>query len=296
MSERILGIDIGATSIKFGAVDRNGIVTNRNSEAVAAQSNETLIDQLHRIIARDEFIGIGQVGIGSPGPLDLSRGMIVASANMPRIRDLEVVALLKKQFPQKDIRLDNDANAATLGAQYFGAGKNVENFTLFTLGTGVGGGCVYERKLRRGLNGNFFEVGHVFVGGDLVCGCKNTGCLETIASATGVSAAYRHATRDNASAAEIAKRAAAGDAHAVRAYEGAGAALGLVAATITQLMNITTFIFTGGMAAAEAHLTGAVSDTYRAHTFDLFHPLAKFVFTRGDENAGVQGAAALFLE
>lgn len=292
----ILGIDIGATSIKYAALSHERILTPRKSQAVQAATNADLIQQLTQIIADPEFTNCDRVGIGSPGPLDINHGIILASANMPHLKNLAIVEELKKQFPRKQFRLDNDANAATLGEKYFGAGKGMQDFAVFTLGTGVGGGCVFEGKLRRGYNGNFFEVGHVFVSTGRRCGCGNTGCLETIASATGVSTTYAEMTGEQLTAAEIAHRAAAGDARARHAYADAAKALGFVSAAITQLMNITNFIFTGGMAAAEIHLRSPLEESYKAHTFGLFHPLVKFIFTQGDENAGIYGAAALFLE
>jgi glucokinase len=305
MHAKILGIDIGATTVKYAELNEIRSLSGRGVQKVASEENAALVRQLAGIIALPEFSGCTAVGIGSPGPLDIERGVIIGSANMPQIRDCEVIPELKKIFPQKAIRLDNDANVATLGAQFFGAGKGLSDFAVLTLGTGVGGGCIYEKKLRRGLNGNFFEVGHIPIGGlersgintrARLCGCGNRGCLEIYASATGISFSYQEATGAELAAAEISTLARGGDARAIEAYRLAGAALGLGCATITQLMNITHFIFTGGVAAAEGLLRPALADTYRSHTFSMFHPLVKMEFTKGDENAGILGAAALFLD
>lgn len=297
-AQKVLGIDVGATTVKFAALNGERL-EHRGVQKIASAGNAAFIAQLAAIIAAPEFQDCARVGIGSPGPLDIERGVVIASANMPAVRDCELIPELKKLFPQKDIRLDNDANAATLGEKFFGAGRGHENFAVFTLGTGVGGGCVYENRLYRGFKGNFFEVGHIPVLAAApeprLCGCGNRGCLEAYASATGVSASYKALTGDILTAADIAARAHAGDGAAQSAYSGAGEALGLAAATITQLMNITEFILTGGMAAAAAWLRPALEKSYQAHTFALFHPLAKFTFTEGDENAGIFGAAALFL-
>lgn len=295
---KVLGIDVGATTVKFAALNGDRL-EHRGVQKIASVGNAAFVAQLAAIIALPEFQDCTCVGIGSPGPLDIERGVVIASANMPAVRDCELIPELKKLFPQKDIRLDNDANAATLGEKFFGAGKGRESFAVFTLGTGVGGGCVYENRLYRGFKGNFFEVGHIPVFAAApeprLCGCGNLGCLEAYASATGVTTLYKMQRGDILTAADIATRAHAGDSAALSAYTSAGEALGLAAATITQLMNITEFIFTGGMAAAGALLRPALEEVYRAHTFALFHPLAKFTFTQGDENAGIYGAAALFL-
>lgn len=296
----ILGIDIGATSVKYAALGRDGQLYARHTSAIASGGNTDFIQQLAGIIARPDFSHCVSVGIGSPGPLDIEVGTVIASANMPRVKDCKVVPELKKLFPQKEIRLDNDANCATLGEKFFGAGKNLDSFAVLTLGTGVGGGCIYEGRIMRGFKGNFFEVGHIPVSGldseGRQCGCGNRGCLEAYASATGVTATYQGETGETLTAEEIARRAYAGDTAAIRAYQLAAVALGKGAATITQLMNITQFIFTGGMAAAETLMRENLETVYRAHTFPLFHPMAKLMFTRGDESAGIYGAAALFLE
>lgn len=297
---KILGIDIGATTIKYAMLTAGGGLSHRCTEKVASDSNAALITQLAAAIGRPEFAECTAVGIGSPGPLDLDHGIILSSANMPQIQNCRLLDGLKNSFPAKAFRLDNDANAATLGEKHFGAGKMLGDFGVFTLGTGVGGGCIFGGKLQRGQNGNFFEVGHVPVGyaANLTprrCGCGNEGCLETLSSATGISASYLEYSDKQLTAAEIAEKAREGDSSAIRAYAIAGQGLGLAAATITQLMNLTDFVFTGGVAAAEALLRPELERTYKAHTFALFHN-AKFIFTHGDEDAGILGAAALFLE
>lgn len=296
----ILGIDIGATSVKFARLGAERKLGTRRTLPIASDGNAAFVQQLAGIISDVEFGDCSSVGIGSPGPLDIEVGTIIASANMPQVRDCKVVPELTKLFPQREIRLDNDANCATLGEKFFGAGKNMESFAVFTLGTGVGGGCIYEGRLMRGFKGNFFEVGHIPVGGmgkeGRLCGCGNKGCLEAYASATAVSAMYREETGENLTAQQIAQRAQSGEAAALGVYQIAAQALGLGAATITQLMNITQFIFTGGMAAAESFMRQNLETVYRAHTFPLFHPMVQMVFTQGDENAGIYGAAALFLE
>jgi glucokinase len=299
----ILGIDIGATSIKFAALTASGELVSRGSEPVASGSNEQLIGQLVGIVARREFAECTAVGIGSPGPLDLAGGVILASANMPGVQNCALVPELNHRFPGKQFRLDNDANAATLGEWFFGAGKGARDLAVFTLGTGVGGGCVFGGRLQRGYNGNFFEVGHIPVAAFPIgnaharrCGCGALGCLETLASATGISETYYLQTGERCTAAQIAQRADSADSVAVAAYTLAAQALGLAAATLTQVMNLTEFVFTGGVAAAADLLKPTVTQVWQEHTLSFFHSLLKITFTPGDEHAGIRGAAALFLE
>lgn len=299
----ILGIDIGATSVKFGKLEKSGTLNFRSSELLSAASNAALVAQIAAIIARPEFSDCKAVGIGSPGPLDAEGGVIVASANMPQIKNCALVTELQKLFPEKKIRLENDANAAALGEFFFGRGKQLQNLAVITLGTGVGGGCIFNGRLQRGFQGNFFEVGHIPVaalppGNTFArrCGCGAMGCLEAYASATGISESYFQASGERCSAAEIAKRAHNHDQAALAAYQLAGVALGIAAATITQVMNITDFIFTGGVAAAESLLKPTLCETWQRQALAVFHSRLNMVFTHGDENAGILGATALFWE
>lgn len=299
----ILGIDIGATSVKFGKLENAATLSARGSEPIRAESNAQFVEQLASIVARPEFADCRFVGIGSPGPLDAQVGMIIESANMPQVKNCALVSELQNYFPQKKIRLENDANAAALGEFFFGHGKNLNNLAVLTLGTGVGGGCIFNGRLERGYKSNFFEVGHIPVaalpsGNSFArrCGCGAMGCLESYASATGISGSYFLATGQRCSAAEIAEKAQHQDKAALEAYQLAGAALGIACATITQIMNITDFIFTGGVAAAESLLRSAVMQAWRKQALAVFHDRLNMIFTRGDENAGILGAAALFLE
>ncbi|AFM13863.1 ROK family protein [Turneriella parva] len=301
MQRRILGIDIGATTVKFAAVTPEGSVAHRGALPVASAGNEQFVAQLASVIARPEFSDIDQVGIGSPGPLDLEAGKIITSANMPGVKDLALVAELSALYPRKQIRLENDANAATLGEKYFGAGKNLGDFAVLTLGTGVGGGCVFNGKLQRGFRGNFFEVGHVNVAGIFAdeprrCGCGSDGCLEAYASATGIAKSYELKTGERRSAADISALAMGGDGAAIECYRTAGRALGFAMAAITQLLNVRKFVLTGGVAVAEPLLTPTLRAAYLQQTLGVFHDSFQLIFTRGDENAGILGAAALFLE
>lgn len=299
----ILGIDIGATSIKLALLDASGSLAHRVSEPVASGSNEALIDQLSAIVRRPEFARCKRVGIGSPGPLDLAAGVIVASANMPGVNHCPLLPELSTRFPDRQFRLENDANAATLGEWFFGPGKGLSDFAVITLGTGVGGGCVFQGRLQRGFNGNFFEVGHIPVAafplGNAAarrCGCGAVGCLETLASATGISESYFLQTGERCTAAQVAARAHGKDAAAIAAYTLAGEALGLAAVTLTQTMNLTAFIFTGGVAAAADLLQPVIAQVWQQYALRVFRDRLQLTFTRGDEHAGIFGAAALFLE
>ena len=145
-----IGIDIGGTSIKGAAVDSNGTVYEKFSMPfVKGEDGESTIRKLGEIVK--EYIKahnlenkIAGIGIGSPGTLDVERG-IVNYANNLGWEDLHVADILHEIMPYP-VRLTNDANAASLGEARYGAGKQYKTIIMLTLGTGVGGGIIINGK------------------------------------------------------------------------------------------------------------------------------------------------------
>ena len=163
-----LGIDVGGTTIKFGVVTREGeiVFTERydtlENTKKSADFIKLLIDVSKKI---QEKYTVEGIGIGMPGMLSLNRHVLMEAANLPTLNGTNIYQPLKDAFPNLVISLENDANCAALGELYFG-GHNLDNFTLMTLGTGVGGGVIIHRKLFIGAKGNAGEIGKIPVGPD----------------------------------------------------------------------------------------------------------------------------------
>ena len=185
-----IGVDIGGTSIKGGLINNEGQILARFSlDVEKGEKQEITINKL--INALNDFIknndlnleDIIGIGIGVPGAVDTSTGIVSFSNNLDW-HDLYLKEMIKKSF-NLPIRLLNDANAATYGEAKFGAGKKYKNFLMLTLGTGVGGGIIIDGKLYEGNLGKGAELGHnvVVVDGE-ECTCGRRGCLEAYASAT----------------------------------------------------------------------------------------------------------------
>ena len=320
-SEFTLAVDIGGTTIKAGIVDKQGkIIEKRSENTPGAQDNTAFLNSLGSIL---DFLfsrhGLpSSVGIGSPGPLDIQKGKIISSANMPAIRDCNIVEFVQKKInnPNIPVHLDNDANCAGLGQLYFGMGRGHDNFAVFTLGTGVGGGLILEKNIFRGYNGNGFEIGHIPVLDtalmDLLqnkkltirrCGCSAMGCLETFSSAMAVSENYHsllHAgspplgkSTEKLTAREIADLARGNDENAQLSYQIAGHALGLAITSVTHLLNLPLFILTGGMAGAGDLLKPHIQKVVQSRVFPVFKNRLEIVFTEGDADSGILGAAGL---
>ena len=303
---RYLGIDIGGTTIKAALVERDGQVSKKTTVATPQEAgNEGFLSALDEILnnyGQDDFMACG---IGSVGPLDLNEGVILKSANVPTLKNCPILPHAKTTLKNlgKEIRaeLNNDASVTALSQYYFGIGRGVENLATMTLGTGIGGGLLLNKKLYSGYKGNGFEIGHIPVNDPFwqpgvalrQCGCGAWGCLETFASATGVVEYYYLFTEKRLTAREIAEAARSGDEQAQKVFKVAGQALGLACVSITHMLNLPLIIITGGMAAAHDLLEPHINLIVEERLFDVFKGYTEIKFTEGDENFGIVGAAAL---
>lgn len=197
----VVGVDLGGTKIYTALVDLDGnIIKEKTVETLANEGEKAVLD---RILSTVRFVidGIDKnliksIGIGSPGPLDVKKGIIIRSANLP-FKNFELVKSIKEEF-NLPTHLDNDANVATLGEFMFGAGKGTENMVFITASTGIGGGAVLNGRLFRGSTGNALEVGHTTVALDGPrCGCGNVGCVEAFGSGTAIGKRAKEAVASN---------------------------------------------------------------------------------------------------
>ena len=185
-----IGIDIGGTSIKGAAVNDKGQVFDVFAMPVEkGEDQETTIIKLRNLVEDyisshkfdEEIVGIG---MGIPGAIDSPKGVVSYSNNL-KWRNLNIREMMAPLG--YEVRITNDANAAALGEARFGAGKDYRDILMITLGTGVGGGIIIDRKLYEGNEGKGAELGHMIVKmGGRQCSCGRKGCLEAYASATGL--------------------------------------------------------------------------------------------------------------
>ena len=166
--QHAVGIDLGGTSIKAGLVDDEGtIVHHARIETQAARGPEHV---LKRIVAAVEEVlaalpsgqSVLGVGIGSPGNVSLDRTTITKPPNFPGWDTMNLAASLTGVVPGPVI-VENDANVAGLGSAFWGAGQAFDSFIMVTLGTGVGGAIIHEKRLFRGTTGGAGELGHMSI-------------------------------------------------------------------------------------------------------------------------------------
>jgi glucokinase len=187
------------------------------------------------------------VGIGVPGFIDLE-GVIVGSANLPGFQGFPIRNIIQEHLGTTII-LENDANAAALGEKWIGAGKDVNDLILITLGTGIGGGIIVDGKILRGFRGMAGEIGHMTVYPDgNPCGCGNCGCLEKHASASAIAAmaSMMGISTTRFSAREVYELAVAGNVRAKLVFESMGRSLGIAIANLVNLFNFPLYLISGG--------------------------------------------------
>src|SRR5215471_16876691 len=193
MAEYTIGLDLGGTNLRAAAVDRSGKMLDKVAENTnPEQGREVVLTDMAGVINKvraargaDKLAGIG---IGVPGFIRLKEGRIANSNNLVCLEDFPIRDEMERRLNTRVI-LENDANAAALGEKWMGAGRDVDDLVLLTLGTGIGGGIIAGGRVLHGYVGMAGELGHLtVVPNGNPCGCGNRGCLEKHASATAISA------------------------------------------------------------------------------------------------------------
>lgn len=254
MAARLVGLDLGGTALKAGAISAAGHVLAEVAVAPPFERGpEAVLDALAET-ARG--LGVeGDLGVGVPGLLERERGVVLTSPNLPGFVDLDVRGGLARRLglaPER-VRVENDANAAALGEQWLGAGRGVDDLLVLTLGTGIGGGLILGGRLivGEGLGG---EAGHVVVEpAGPRCGCGAFGCIEALASARAASARAKAAGLPRETPGDLARlaaRARDGCAEEARLLRAIGLDLGHFLATVVSLLDLRCFVFGGGFSAA----------------------------------------------
>ncbi len=184
-----IGIDLGGTNIAAGVVDDDAkILSSASTPTLKERDYHEIVKDMAMLcekVVRDAGLkmeDIKSIGIGSPGTIDSKNGVVVYANNL-RMKNTPIVEELRK-YINLPVNIENDANAAAYG-EYYVSGNDVNDFLLITLGTGVGGGIIINKKIHHGFNGAAGELGHVTLVHDgIPCGCGNKGCWECYASVT----------------------------------------------------------------------------------------------------------------
>jgi glucokinase len=295
-----IGIDIGGTNMRAGLVSREGAVIKRIKQPTSEEVINSLLAAIENLFSDD----VAGVGLGVAGVVDRKKKRVMVSPNLHIIETMDLVGEIEKKF-KAPVFIENDANAAALGELWAGAGRGFSDFVLFTLGTGVGGGIVYDGKL---LNVSA-EIGHMTINTDgEKCHCGNSGCLESYASVRAILSRavtslesgresllreycggnfYRLTTED------IYKAALDGDNLARELLKNAGRHLGIGIASLINLMSPQAIILSGGLTGAwDIYVQEAIKEASR-RAFKELSDRVNIIPSLLKDDAGIVGAAGL---
>jgi glucokinase len=316
-----IGVDLGGTNLRIAAVEDSGRLLQSLSTATEVARGRDLVLAEMALSIRELARQFGSthklagIGVGIPGIIDLSSGTLHSAANLPGWSNYPVRAELEKRLGVP-VLLENDANCAALGEKWIGAGKEVDDLCMITLGTGVGGGFVIAGKPWHGLIGMAGEIGHMTVFPDgRLCGCGNYGCLEQYASATAIRRMASEAIAGGQaqglarcmdsdpafSARTVFQCAVRGEATALKIFSTAGHALGIALASLINALNFPLYVIGGGMSKAWEVFSPALLDelhkrsiVFRAGESAAGSPKSTTVVpARLGGDAGLMGAARL---
>jgi glucokinase len=306
-----VGIDVGGTKISGGVVDESGKVlatARRESPATDTNAIERAIEELVDELRSSHTVEA--VGVGAAGFVDVKRSTVMFAPNLawrdePLKGDLEA----RLGLP---VVIENDANAAAWGEFTFGAGADVDDFMLVTVGTGVGGGIVLNGQLHRGAFGVAAEIGHIrVVPGGRVCGCGNRGCWEQYASGTALVRETRELAAGGSLIAKslldraggevsaiagplITEAAQDGDGFAIEQLEVLGRWLGEGIATLTAVLDPAVVVIGGGVSEAGDLLLEPIRTHFRSNlTGRNYRPPLQIRGAKLGNTAGMIGAADL---
>ncbi|QDX91384.1 ROK family glucokinase [Brevibacillus laterosporus] len=314
----LVGVDIGGTTIKLAFLTQNGAIlrkweiptdTSMNGSNIPDDIARELRNQLARMGQdRNDVLGIG---IGAPGPVNIKTGSVDVAVNLgwvsfPLQERLE-------QATGLPVVVDNDANIAALGEMWKGAGEGARDLICVTLGTGVGGGIISNGAIVRGVNGSAGEIGHIAAipEGGAPCNCGKTGCLETVASATGivrmamveVHTSYESSslrtyleTGSSLTAKVVFEAAKAGDNLASKVIRELTFHLGIALANLANGTNPQKIVIGGGVSQAGNALIVPLRQQFVRFTFPRVAIGAKIVLATLGNDAGVTGGARLALD
>lgn len=317
--KKLIGIDLGGTTVKFAILSNDGEIQQKwsietNILDEGAHIVPSIIESINHHLdlyqmKPEDFIGIG---MGTPGSVDRENGTVVGAYNL----NWKTVQPIRKQIEEgTNIRfaVDNDANVAALGERWKGAGDNQPDVIFMTLGTGVGGGIIMEGLLLHGVAGCAGEIGHVTVDPHgFECTCGKVGCLETVASATGVVRVARKLAEEFSGESELKSRLDDGqaitskdvfelaekenDPFALMVVDKVCFYLGLACGNLGNTLNPSSIVLGGGVSAAGEFLRSRVEKYFHEFTFPQVRESSTIKLAELGNDAGVIGAASLALQ
>ena len=315
MSKYAFGVDVGGTTVKLGLFNDEGQVLDKwEIPTVKDNGGEKVLPDIaasiknkmqEKSITAADLVG---VGIGAPGAVNAEGFMVNGAVNIGW-GSFDLAETLKKELDLPvTVKASNDANVAALGEMWRGGGMGFTDIVMVTLGTGVGGGIIIDEKIIAGKHGLGGEIGHIHVRDEEWehCNCGGVGCVEQIASATGIAREARRRMAgeetpsvlrqygDAVTAKDVLDAAKAGDELALSVVETVGRYLGVALAGIAMTVDPQMFVIGGGVSKAGQFLIDII-DKYYQHYSPISQNKGVIGLAKLGNDAGIYGAARLVL-
>ena len=307
---KAIAIDLGGTNIKAAVVDQElGIIEQSSTPTHAELGKDHLLDRIAGVIMeltkKDGVVGIG---MGLPGMVSIDQTTVYYPPNLPSLDGINAAEeiTLRTKLP---CRIENDANIAALGSLHFGVGKKYSHFIMLTLGTGVGGGIIINNELFKGSRGMAGELGHIIL--DYHGPLSNSVTRGTIEAYLGQRFLSRFAMDmitqhpnnplyqkfskdfDKLEPVDLTQAANTGNELAIEILEKTGQRLGYAIINYTHMMDIRTYVLSGGVAKAGEWLFGPAREIVKKHMMPPFQEGFEIVYEDLGNDSSLLGAAGL---
>ena len=317
-TEAAIGIDIGGTNTKIVLVDpqRGKVIDQAELKTSAKSGSDAIVTELATTLAtiiqkaREDGIQVGVVGVGCAGAIDVGKGSVLVSPNLPGWEEFPLQEKLTRKL-EIPVRVFNDVDCIGYAEYRLGGGSELGDFLCVALGTGVGGSLIIGGKVWTEGGITAGEIGHMTIQPDGErCLCGNRGCLETLASAGWlVRRAEKHLRQGFAStlrdslkrtgalqAESIEHAAQEGDALAQELFNLVGRSLAIAIANVIQLLGIRSVVIAGGLANAWDSFINPLRKELNQRLTMVRPREVKVVRTKLGYYAGALGAAYLASE
>jgi glucokinase-like ROK family protein len=315
----VFGVDIGATSLDIALADLNGHILQHVTEpADVREAPAAVLGRCQEIMLGLADAGgvppdrILSIGIGVPGPVDFSRGVLVAPPLMPDWENYPIRLFFKEVFPAAMVMVDNDVNIMALGEKRSGDAVDAEHFLVVKIGTGIGCGIMVNGKIHRGSDGSAGDIGHICVDKQgPICRCGNRGCLEAMAAGPAIAEQAKLAAlegksellskllKQNGSSLtpeDVNAACREGDEAALDIIRLSGQMIGDVLAGLVNFFNPSHIFITGGIANFGNHLLVAIKRAVLRRSLPLATTNLTIRYSPTGSDSGVVGAIMLALE
>lgn len=291
-----IGIDIGGTNIKIGLIDDCGVILAKCTVPFEKNGYEAVCEDIKAAateLASAHNVEMGEVksiGVAVPGSVDVKKGIVKAAYNLDFF-NVPLKEEMEKHFPASNVKIANDADAATLAEAKAGALKGKSNAVMLTIGTGLGGGVIINGELFTGGNGNGIELGHMTImKAGMECTCGNRGCAEMYCSASWLERKSREVFGEG-DAKYVIDLAKVGDTDALEIFDKFTDNLATAISSICVLLDPETIAIGGGVSEAGDFLFVPLNRKVKEKNFFEFdYPVVQALL---GNDAGIIGAAML---